>query len=155
MVERLYHVGPAQPGLQQLRAGRAVIIESRNAAIAPRVVVVGIDHYLAYQGLDRNVADGLQRDRYDHKIASRGRLLGGACASSGAQFKHQISQRFRPSRVTDHNVVSAGDCRTGNLAPDMSGPDQSYGLDSVNGHVAGNSYRPSAIPLSSPARRGV
>jgi hypothetical protein len=87
---------PAQPFLQQLGAGRAAIVEGSDLTITSRVVVVGIDHYLAGQGLDGNVANCFQRNRYNHQITGRGGLLGGASTSLRAQFRHQSSQGFRP-----------------------------------------------------------
>jgi hypothetical protein len=42
--------------------------------------------------------------------------------------------------------MAARDSGAGNLAANVAGADQSYGLDSVNGHVARNSLDAFAIP---------
>jgi len=97
VIERLHHVSARQPGLQQLGAGRSVIVEGCDVSIAPCVVIVGVDDCLAYQGLGRDVADRLQRDRYDHKITGRGRFLGRSGTASWAHLGHELGQRLRSS----------------------------------------------------------
>ena len=54
MVERLDHLRSRQVCLQQLRGGRRLVVELRDVAVALRVVVVGVDHDLARQRLDRH-----------------------------------------------------------------------------------------------------
>ena len=77
VVERLDHVRLRQVRLEELGDGGRLVVELGDVAVALGVVVVGVDHDLAAQRLDRDLAVALQRDRHHDDVPRLRSLLRG------------------------------------------------------------------------------
>ena len=76
VVERLDDLRRRQVRLQELGGRRRLVVELGDVAVALRVVVVGVDHDLARQRLDRNVPVVLERHGDDDDVSGLRRVDG-------------------------------------------------------------------------------
>ena len=128
VVECLDDLRGRQVRLQELRGGRRLVVELLDVAVSLWVVVVRVDHDLARQGLDRNLPVVLERDGDHNDVPSLCGVDSRRRARIRSELGNERRQGFRPTRVADHNPVAVCRRKSRDLASDLTGADESYGL---------------------------
>ena len=114
-------------GLQELGGGGRLVVEFGDVAVPLRVVVVGVDHHLARERVDRHCSVVFQRHGNHDDVAGPCRFDGRRRARVWSEFGDERGQGFRPTRIADHDVVPVCHRKSPDLASDVSGTDQSNG----------------------------
>src|SRR6266481_5686156 len=133
VVECLDDLRGRQVRLQELRGGRRLVVELLDVAVSLWVVVVRVDHDLARQGLDRDLPVVLERDGDHNDVPSLCGVDSRRRARIRSELGNERRQGFRPTRVADHNPVAVCRRKSRDLASDVTGADESYGLHATHG----------------------
>lgn len=122
-VEGLDHAGALQVLRQQFAGGGRLAVQLGELAVALRVVVVGVQHDLAGEGLGRQLAVAAEGDRQQQQVAEAGGLL--HAADPAAQGDHGAGQCVRATGVAEHHLVAVLHAQFCQGAADEARPDDS------------------------------
>ena len=119
-VERLHDAGTGEVGLKKLARGGAVTVQLLEVAVAPRVVVVGVDHDLSFEALFGKLPEATKRHRNHDDLAEVGCLLHSHRPSARVELHDQIFQACRTARVAERYLVSGIKETPGELPADLA-----------------------------------
>ena len=123
VIERLDDSRGRQVRLEQFGGRGRLVVELRYLPVALGVVVVGVDHDLPGERLDRHGPVMLERNGDDDDLADVCDLGDGGRARVSAEFANQRRQRLRSPRVAEDDLVAVQYGHAGDLAANVSSSD--------------------------------